>query len=92
MKKRLQIILTFCIAVMLLTSVFAGYFPTPEYVVECTCISNSLIGLLFLFSVIRIIRGGMVFWQLALWYRFGYVIICFSDMYGQFVRCLSDEF
>ena len=61
MKKRLQIILTFCIAVMLLTSVFAGYFPTPEYVVECTCISNSLIGLLFLFSGIRIIKDGTVF-------------------------------
>ena len=61
MKKRLQIILTFCIAVMLLTSVFAGYFPTPEYVVECTCISNSLIGLLFLFSGIRIIKVGTVF-------------------------------
>ena len=60
-KKKLQIIITFGIALMLLLSVFAGYLPTPKYVIEFTCISNSLIGLLFLFTGIRMIRGGTFF-------------------------------
>lgn len=46
MKGYISIILgiVFCV------SVLVGYIPIPEYIVELTCISNTLIGILLIFS------------------------------------------
>lgn len=57
MKKILHIIVKFCIAVVLMTSVLAGYWPEPKCIIELTCISNFLLGVIFLLSGIRLLRG-----------------------------------
>lgn len=55
--QRIRAAVSLGIAVMLIVSVFVGYVPQPQYIKELTCISNFGLGILFLVSAVRQLRG-----------------------------------
>lgn len=57
MKKSVHITIKFSIGLILIASVFIGYWKEPEYLIELTCISNLLIGAIFFISAIRMAKN-----------------------------------
>ena len=56
-KQRIRAAVSLGIGVLLIVTVIVGYFPQPQYIKELTCISNFGLGILFLVSAIRQLRG-----------------------------------
>lgn len=54
MERNIKAYISIVLGILFCGSVLIGYMPIPEYVIELTCISNSCIGILLLFTGINI--------------------------------------
>lgn len=53
--RNIKAYISIALGILFCGSVLAGYIPIPEYVIELTCISNSCIGILMLFTGINML-------------------------------------
>lgn len=88
MKKETEIAVKYCIGLILVLSVIIGYIPEPQYIIEMTCISNFLLGLVFIISAVRLQRGKRDFPNVV--YSMGLVtillvfFICMGSLSGAY--------
>lgn len=78
-----------CVSIILgivfCASVLVGYTPIPEYLIELTCFSNMLIGILLIFTGINFIVKGKCF--SSIFYHMGLVtilLVCIVSCVGHF--------
>ena len=55
MERNIKAYISIALGVLFCGSVLIGYIPIPQYVIELTCISNSCIGILLLFTGINML-------------------------------------
>lgn len=55
MEGKIKAYISIALGILFCGSVLIGYMPIPEYAIELTCISNSCIGILLLFTGINIL-------------------------------------
>lgn len=55
MERNIKAYISIALGVLFCGSVLIGYIPIPKYVIELTCISNSCIGILLLFTGINML-------------------------------------
>ena len=83
--KKLKGYVSVILGIVFCVSVLVGYIPIPEYMVELTCISNTLIGILLLSSGIYFIVKGKFFPSTI--YHMGLVtilLVCAVSCIGHF--------
>lgn len=85
MKRNIKAYISMALGILFCGSVLIGYIPIPEYVVELTCISNSCIGILLLFTGINIFtkKGKIpnIFYHMCL---VAVLLVCIISCVGQF--------
>lgn len=85
MERNIKAYISIALGILFCGSVLIGYIPIPEYVIELTCISNSCVGILLLFTGINIIGKKKKFpsiiyhmWLVAI------LFICIISCVGHF--------
>lgn len=83
--KKIKGYVSVILGIVFCVSVLVGYIPIPEYIFELTCISNTLIGILLVFSGINLIVKGKCFPSTI--YHMGVVtilLVCVVSCIGHF--------
>lgn len=83
--KKIKGCVSIILGIVFCTSVLIGYTPIPEYLIELTCFSNTLIGILLIFTGINFIEKGKCF--SSIFYHMGLVtilLVCIVSCVGHF--------
>lgn len=83
--KKIKGCVSIILGIVFCASVLVGYTPIPEYLIELTCFSNTLIGILLIFTGINFIVKGKCF--SSIFYHMGLVtilLVCIVSCVGHF--------
>lgn len=83
--KKIKGCVSIILGIVFCASVLVGYTPIPEYLIELTCFSNTLIGILLIFTGINFIVKGECF--SSIFYHMGLVtilLVCIVSCVGHF--------
>lgn len=83
--KKIKGCVSIILGIVFCASVLVGYTPIPEYLIELTCFSNTLIGILLIFTGINFIVKGKCF--SSIFYHMGLVtilLVCIVSCVGRF--------
>ena len=83
--KEIKSYVSIILGIVFCASVLVGYIPIPEYLIELTCFSNTLIGILLIFTGINFIVKGKSF--SSIFYHMGLVtilLVCIVSCVGHF--------
>ena len=83
--KKVKGYVSIILGIVFCASVLVGYIPIPEYLIELTCFSNTLIGILLIFTGINFIVKGKSF--SSIFYHMGLVtilLVCIVSCVGHF--------
>lgn len=88
MERNIKAYISIALGVLFCGSVLIGYIPIPNYVIELTCISNSCIGILLLFTGINVLAKKKTIpstiyhmWLVAI------LLVCIISCVGHFNFC-----
>lgn len=84
MKLKIKAMVSILIGLIFLGSVVIGYLPTPHLFIELTCIANVVVGLLLIFTGIKLLRGKEIFSSIVyhMW-LVTILLVCLISMSGQ---------
>lgn len=83
--KKIKGCVSIILGIVFCASVLVGYTPIPEYLIELTCFSNTLIGILLIFTGTNFIVKGKCF--SSIFYHMGLVtilLVCIVSCVGHF--------